>query len=555
MTSSNMMFHRSRNSLLLVLALALLATPPAKAQAPTSNTIATHVECPAGTNPLNPLVVKGKRFFDSVTGEYVPLQGIAYYPRPNGGPLATGQFNSVDFFVDAYRDTVWESDIQKMQELGVNLVRIYAVDPSQNHNNFMCALQHAGIYAMIGLLADCEGCAVGPDEAPSCYPLSLKQRGHFIINEFSKYRNTIAFSAGNEVTLYARNRQIELNAPCQKKFLRDMREYMTTCSATPNTVLPRPIPIGMVNWDFERTKQTLYFNCRNNGTDALETPEWYGLNSYQHCNAANTNPMALEGWEALRQDFVSYNLPVPVVIGEYGCRTSGFDTIDGFAAQRNWLQVDALYSSTYAEVFAGGVVFEFSAEKSVVDESAQQNPWPYNDFMKLQYGVGYYEPIDCDHTSENPCTYIPYPEFNTLAEKLAATASSTSLPTMDAYTIPQQITPECPVDMPSILEYGWPTDADPGTPCYVIETPPPTIAPTTGAPSASPTNAPTVTGATPAPSTSAPTDTGATPAPSLRVDGGGGPTENVGNPSISSATVRPVFLGPLGLVISWLLSN
>ena len=535
-----MTFPKSPILLMLLLLISfLLAATPTTAQV--SNTIATHIECPAGTNPLNPLVIKGKRFFDSVTGDYVPLQGIAYYPRPNGGPLSTAQFNSVDFFVDSYRETVWERDILNMKELGVNLVRIYAVDPSQSHTSFMCALQNAGMYAMIGLLADCEGCAVGPNAAPSCYPPSLKERGQFIINEFSKYRNTIAFSAGNEVTLYATDRQIELNAPCQKKFLRDMRDYVTTCSATPNTILPRPIPIGMVNWDFERTKQTLYFNCRNNVTDALETPEWYGLNSYQHCNAADTNPMALEGWEKLRQDFVSYNLPVPVVIAEFGCRASGFATIDGFAAQRNWLQVDALYSPTYAQVFAGGVVFEYSAEKSVVDVSAQGNPWPYNDFMKLQYGIGYYDPIDCDHTTEKPCTYIPYPEFNTLAGKLAATSSSSGFPSMDAYTIPQEVTPQCPVDMPSILEYNWPTDTDPGLPCFVIETPPPTASPTTGTPSVSPTNAPTITGAT--------------PAPSLRVDNGGGPTESVENPSISSAKGRSVFLGILGFVACCLLTK
>lgn len=152
-----------------------------------------YVQCPSSNT--EPVIMKGKRFFDSVTGDYFPIKGIAYYPRPNDGPLAQLTVNSVDFFLEPYR-TLWEADIAKMRELGVNTIRIYAVDPSQNHDAFMCALQEAGIYVIVGLLADCENCGIGPDEAPSCYPTALKTRGQWIINEFSKYKNTLAFSAG-----------------------------------------------------------------------------------------------------------------------------------------------------------------------------------------------------------------------------------------------------------------------------------------------------------------------------------------------------------------------
>jgi hypothetical protein len=113
-------------------------------------------DCPGSKTP--PLVFKGKRFYDSSTDEYVPIKGIAYYPRPNEGPLSVGY--SVDFFTDEFKSR-WENDIEYIKELGVNAVRLYAVDPSQNHDAFMCTLSEAGIYVSLGLLADCEDCAIG----------------------------------------------------------------------------------------------------------------------------------------------------------------------------------------------------------------------------------------------------------------------------------------------------------------------------------------------------------------------------------------------------------
>jgi len=432
------------------------------------------VQCPT---PLNPLVLRGRRFFDSVTGEYFPIKGIAYYPRPNTGSLS--RTHSVDFFTESFRD-LWEADIENFKALGVNTIRLYAVDPSQNHDAFMCALQEAGIYVMVGLLADCFECAVGPDEAPSCYPAALKERGQFVINSFTKYTNTLAFSAGNEVTLYARGRQIELNAPCQKKFLRDMRAYINSCRALPSTGLSRQVPVGLVNWDHQREKQALYFNCRTDPTDEFETAEWYGLNAYQHCNPAHKSVDEIWGWIRMRKDFTSYNLSVPVVIAEYGCREP-FEKIGEFEAQRNWLQVDALYSQEYQEVFAGGVVFEYSAEKIKAD-GPFGTTWPYYNFTKRQYGVGYYGPIDCTHVDKK-CEYTRYPEFDILATKMQA-ASGSFMPNLDEYVIPELDPPSCPTGLAPISNFTWPTDTHPDLPCLVIPTDP------TEVPSSSPTKTP-----------------------------------------------------------------
>mmetsp|Transcript_29109 Transcript_29109/g.52671 ORF Transcript_29109/g.52671 Transcript_29109/m.52671 type:complete len:106 (+) Transcript_29109:1107-1424(+) len=95
----------------------------------------------------------------------------------------------------------------------------------------------------------------------------------------------------------------------------------------------------------------------------------------------------MDGYIQLLSDFESYEMSIPTLISEFGCRSRSFPTIDGFQSQRTWLQVDAIYSPAYVEVFAGGLVFEYSAEKKIADTSdGKANFWPYRNHTKLQYG-------------------------------------------------------------------------------------------------------------------------------------------------------------------------
>lgn len=196
-----------------------------------------------------PATLKGRKFFDSVSGKYIPIKGIAYYPRPNAGNLITT--DSVDFIAEEHRAT-WERDVAYFQQLNINLVRIYAVDPSRNHDGFMCALRVAGIYAIIELTAGCQNCTITPQSAPDCYPAALKMRGQFIISEFARYDNVLAFSAGNKVSLGTS--ALTVNGPCQKQFLRDMRAYIQDCNST-----VRHIPVGLSFADAHRQSNALWY--------------------------------------------------------------------------------------------------------------------------------------------------------------------------------------------------------------------------------------------------------------------------------------------------------
>lgn len=385
-----------------------------------------------------PIVIKGKKFFNKLTGSYVPIIGVNYYPRPNAGELT--QTNSIDFFTEDYR-YIWERDIEYFKQLNVNVVGVYAVAPGQNHDGFMCALQAANMYVIVGLAADCGNCSIAKDTLPpACYPAALKQRGQFIISEFARYDNVLAFSAGNEASLNT----IEplSNAPCQKQFIRDMRAYINSCAGT-----VRQIPVGLAFADAQRRNNSLYYGCRSNESDILENAEYVGINAYQHCNG---NSDALPGYEKMLADFTNYSLPIPAVISEFGCIDPSFPTIDGYAAQRNFIDVDALFTQRYRDTFVGGLVFEYSTE---LENSL--SPYPFVTYGNGQFGIGYFTPENCDDLTI-PCVYQPFPQFETLATKYAAVDVSDE-PNIDDYVITDTSHPQCPSHFPALSTLKWPS--------------------------------------------------------------------------------------------------
>lgn len=191
-------------------------------------------------------------------------------------------------------------------------------------------------------------CAVQWQDPPDCYPQNLKQRGQLIIQQFAKYENVLGFSAGNEVALSAVS--YIGNLPCQKKFLRDMREWMHACVETDGM---RHIPVGVVFADHERGFKAPYYNCRSDPNDEFENAEFIGINSYLHCDGTATDIDQLIGYKTLLAGFQTYGMTIPSLWTEFGCLSDSFSTIDGYEAQRNFLQADALFSDEYRELFNG----------------------------------------------------------------------------------------------------------------------------------------------------------------------------------------------------------
>jgi len=463
------------------------------------------------------------KLFEAISGKSVALKGIAYYPRPNTGTLDE---NNIDFFTEEYRH-IWERDIPQLKNLGVNAIRIYSVDPSKNHDNFMCALQEAGIYAIIGLAASCQFCSVAGSAPPEnssefgCYAPELKSRGQFVIQAFSHYANVIGFSAGNESHLWDQGDNQRSNAPCQKKFIRDMRAYIASCSST---AALRQIPVGNIVADLDRDIYAKYYNCQDDENDPFSFAEWYGMNVYLNCDGQVTDIANATGFQDLKESFKKHT--VPVFLTEFGCLNPSFPTVDGFEAQRTFVQARALFTPEFSDVFAGGFVFEYSTEESLsTAEYGAPSPYPFTTYGRDNYGVGYFSPEFCDDV-DTFCEYNPFPNYSTL-QSIYTNANAVGVVNRDSF-VPDSDRigrDTCPEEIRNMKEFNWDmvdqqedlqcaTTAGWTCPNIVPPTALPTASPTT-IPTASPTPIPTVVVTTETPVTSPPTRIGATVSPTV----------------------------------------
>ncbi|CAJ1949797.1 unnamed protein product [Cylindrotheca closterium] len=406
---------------------------------------------------MNPLEIKGYKFFDHLSGEEVVIKGIDYYPRPNDGLL---NFNSLDYYSEEHRE-LWERDIAYFEELGVNAVRLYAVDPKKSHDSFMCALQEANIYVIVALARDCPTCAITRDQAPHCYPKELKEQGQAVIAAFAKYSNTLAFSAGNEVNHFAPPGMPQWNGVCQKKFLRDMRKYIASCPSL------RKVPVGLIIADTDRAQNVLYYNCESDPKDKYENAEWLGLNSYVMCDGTAKRYDEALGLKALQKSFESYNYSIPVLMTEFGCLSDSFPEKEGYQGQRTFMQAKWLLNQPeLLSLFAGAFGFEYSIEKA---NTGQESPYPFKCFGEQNYGIGFFEPENCNDI-DIPCEYHPLPSFEFLKEAYNQ-SNGAPLTTVKTFSVPPERIgrSQCPEAFKPLSSFKWEADSAPSSWCPTKE--------------------------------------------------------------------------------------
>ncbi|KAK5992374.1 1,3-beta-glucanosyltransferase gel1 [Cladobotryum mycophilum] len=289
--------------------------------AASANPTPSQNEPPSKRASLPQVSVSGNAFY--ANGKRFYLRGIDYQP---GGAAANS-----DPLADS---SVCQRDIKHFKDLGVNTIRVYAVDNSQNHDTCMNALSDAGIYLVLDV-NNPQYSINRADPGPS-YNTDYLQSVFSTVEMFAKYDNTLAFFSGNEVINDEPG--TDKSAPYVKAVTRDMKNYMNARGL-------RHVPVGYSAADVSsnRMQTAQYMNC---GSDDARS-DFFAFNDYSWCNS----DFQISGWDQKVKNFTNYG--IPIFLSEWGCIKS---------RPRKFDELSALMSAQMDAVYSGGLMYEYSME-------------------------------------------------------------------------------------------------------------------------------------------------------------------------------------------------
>ncbi|KAJ9631276.1 1 3-beta-glucanosyltransferase gel4 [Knufia peltigerae] len=282
---------------------------------------------------VDPIVIKGSKFFYQTNGTQFYIRGIAYQQDYLGNGTTAGSSGGSNSYVDPLADSAaCKRDIPYLQQLRTNTVRVYAIDPTKNHDACMTALADAGIYVIADLSAP--GQSIIRD-SPS-WNDDLYGRYTSVVDAMANYTNTLGFFAGNEVSNNSTNTDASAFV---KAAVRDMKAYIKQKNY-------RPLGVGYATNDDADIRENLanYFDCGQSS----QSIDFWGYNIYSWCGDSSYTE---SGYDVRTKEFSTYN--VPVFFAEYGCNT---------VQPRKFTEVQALYGDQMSPVWSGGIVYMYFQE-------------------------------------------------------------------------------------------------------------------------------------------------------------------------------------------------
>lgn len=219
-----------------------------------------------------------------------------------------------------------------MKTIGTNSIRVYHVDPKEDHTKCMSAFADAGIYIWLDLdTFDTQIEQIAPK-------WNETQRDAFaaVMDEFQQYDNLAGFFVGNEVLTTANG---SVAAPYVKAAARDMKSHRDAKKY-------RKIPIGYSAADIATLRPMLqnYLACGSNASEALD---FFSLNAYSWCGDSSYQT---SGYNMLEANSTEYN--IPIFMSETGCNV---------ARPRTFQDQNALYGEM-ADTWSGSIIYEWIEE-------------------------------------------------------------------------------------------------------------------------------------------------------------------------------------------------
>ncbi|KAK9466026.1 Glucanosyltransferase-domain-containing protein [Lipomyces arxii] len=275
--------------------------------------------------------VRGRYFVDSVTGEPFFLKGVDYQP---GG--SAGFRDGADPLSDP---DACARDVYLLQNLGVNTIRIYSIDPELDHDQCMTMLASAGIYLVLDVNTPLENQHIYNNEPWTTYTEPYLTHVFSVIEAFAGYNNTLGFFAGNEIVNNVTS--AEYSPHYIKAVVRDMKDYMSNN-------IKRQIPVGYSAADDLHYRISLADYLESG--PAEEAVDFYGVNSYQWCGRQTFQS---SGYDTLVEAYSNFSMPI--FLSEFGCNQ---------VLPRTFQEVGTIFSDDFSVVFSGGLVYEYSQETS-----------------------------------------------------------------------------------------------------------------------------------------------------------------------------------------------
>lgn len=338
----------------------------------------------ANAEDLPAIEIVGNKFYYSNNGSRFYLKGVAYQQDTA---------NSTDSdFVDPLADAdKCKRDVPYLQELQTNVIRVYALDPSEDHTECMEMLQDAGIYVIADLSS--------PDDSINRndpkWTISLYDRYTSVIDAFHNYTNILGFFAGNEVT----NQVSNTNASAfVKAAVRDSKAYIKAKGY-------RSIPVGYSANDDTDIRDSLadYFAC---GSDEERT-DFFGINMYEWCGSSSYSK---SGYSTITNQYK--NLGIPLFFSEYGCNK---------VQPRRFQEVGTIYGDDMTGVWSGGIVYMYFQED--------------NDYGLVSVSGDEVSTLsDFSYYLEEIAKVSPSAEYSSTASNSSSTSCPTSTSNWDAST-------------------------------------------------------------------------------------------------------------------------
>ena len=190
-----------------------------------------------------------------------------------------------------------------MQQLGVNTIRVYNLDPAKNHDDCASIFNAVGIYMIIDVNSPLGGQSLVPGaQLEGSYNSGYLEHIFSVVEAFKGYNNTLGFFGGNEdMNDVPSGGQVP---PYLRAVTRDLKNYIAKNS-------PRTIPVGYSAADVRDilTDSWAYLSCDIKGDDNdMSRIDFFGLNSYSWCGSSAT--FESSQYNILVQDFANTTIPV-----------------------------------------------------------------------------------------------------------------------------------------------------------------------------------------------------------------------------------------------------